>query len=146
MILTKVFFLVHKDDPTCVTVLRPDLNATRDYVNQGGLSRAALFNQVEASLKRLDTPYIDVLQVHTFDPTTPLEETMRALHDLVQSGKVRYIGACNMRAWQLAELNHVAELNRWTTFTSIQVEYSLLYRPEVGPFPTVALLKASARD
>ena len=131
MILTKVFFLVHKDDPTCVTVLRPDLNSTRDYVNQGGLSRAALFNQVDASLQRLDTPYIDVLQVHTFDPTTPPEETMRALHDLVQSGKVRYLGACNMRAWQFAELNRVAELNRWTTFTSIQVEYSLLYRPEV---------------
>ena len=137
---------MYKDDPTRVTALRPDLNTTRDYVNQSGLSRAALFNQVEGSLKRLDTPYIDMLQVHMFDHTTPPEETMRALHDLVQSGKVRYIGACNMRAWQLAELNHVAELNRWTTFTSIQVEYSLLYRPEVGPFPTVALLKASARD
>ena len=73
-----------------------------------------------------------MLQVHTFDPTTPPEETMRALHDLVVSGKVRYLGACNMRAWQFAELNRVAELNRWTTFTSIQVEYSLLYRPEVS--------------
>ncbi|KAM5543817.1 hypothetical protein V8D89_002434 [Ganoderma adspersum] len=130
VILTKAFFLVHKDDPTCVTVLRPDLNSTRDYVNQGGLSRAALFNQVDASLQRLDMPYIDVLQVHTFDPTTPVEETMRALHDLVASGRVRYLGACNMRAWQFAELNRVAELNRWTTFASVQVEYSLLYRPE----------------
>ena len=134
VILTKVFFLVHKDDPTSVTVLRPDLNNTRDYVNQGGLSRAALFNQVEASLKRLGTSYIDLLQVHTFDPTTPPEETMKALHDLVESGKVRYIGASNMRAWQFAELNRVADVNHWTRFSSIQIEYSLLYRPEVGVF------------
>ena len=112
-------------------MLQPNLGNTREYVNQGGLSRGALFNQVEASLARLETSYIDVLQVHTFDPTTPPEETMRALHDLVQSGKVRYIGACNMRAWQFAEMNRVADIHGWTPFSSIQVEYSLLYRPEV---------------
>ena len=134
MSLTKAFFLVHKDDPTCVTVLRPDLNSTRDYVNQGGLSRAALFNQVDASLVRLGTSYIDVLQIHFWDPMTPPEETMKALHDLVESGKVRYIGASNMRAWQFAELNRVADVNHWTRFSSIQIEYSLLYRPEVGVF------------
>ncbi|KAI0643189.1 NADP-dependent oxidoreductase domain-containing protein, partial [Trametes meyenii] len=70
----------------------------RDFGNQGGLSRTALFNQVDVSLKRLNTSYIDVLQIPTFDPTTPLEETMKALHDLVQNGKVRYLGVSNLRA------------------------------------------------
>ncbi|KAI0367254.1 Aldo/keto reductase [Pilatotrama ljubarskyi] len=129
VIMTKAFFLV-SPDPSTLTMLNPGLNNTRDFVNQGGLSRAALFNQVEASLKRLRTSYIDVLEVHTFDPTTPLEETMKALHDLVQSGKVRYLGACNMRTWQFSEMQHVAQLHGWTPFVSMQVEYSLLYRPE----------------
>ncbi|KAI0942653.1 hypothetical protein AcW1_003226 [Taiwanofungus camphoratus] len=129
VIMTKVFFLV-SPDPSTLTMLNPALGSTRDFINQGGLSRAAIFNQVEASLRRLDTGYIDLLQIHTFDPTTPLEETMKALHDLVVSGKVRYLGACNMRTWQFAEMNHVAEVNGWTKFVSIQVEHSLLYRPE----------------
>ncbi|KAI0328734.1 Aldo/keto reductase [Cubamyces sp. BRFM 1775] len=131
VIMTKVFFLV-SPDPGAVTVLMTHLNGTRDSVNQGGLSRAALFNQVEASLKRLNTSYIDVLQVHMFDPSTPITETMKALHDLVESGKVRYLGANNMKAWQFAEMQRVAELNHWTPFVCIQVEYSLLYRvPEL---------------
>ncbi|CDO73951.1 hypothetical protein BN946_scf185016.g108 [Trametes cinnabarina] len=131
VIMTKVFFLV-STDMSHVTTIMPHLNDLRDYVNQGSLSRAALINQVEASLKRLNTTYIDVLQVHTFDPVTPLTETMKALHDLVESGKVRYLGASNMRVWQFAELQRVAEVNRWTPFVSMQVEYSLLYRaPEI---------------
>jgi aryl-alcohol dehydrogenase-like predicted oxidoreductase len=105
---------------------------TRDYVNQSGLSREAIFNQVAGSLARLQTDYIDVYQVHRFDPAVPIEETMKALHDLVQSGKVRYIGASSMRAWQFAEMNHVAEKNGWTKFISMQNEYSLLYREEVS--------------
>ena len=133
--MTKAFFVVAKEPNVITGGLRTfELIQTKPYVNQGGLSRAALFNQVEASLRRLDTSYIDVLQVHTFDPTTPIEETMKALHDLVESGKVRYIGASNMRAWQFAELNRVADVNHWTRFSSIQIEYSLLYRPEVGVF------------
>jgi aryl-alcohol dehydrogenase-like predicted oxidoreductase len=76
----------------------------KDYVNQGGLSRQAIFNAVNASLKRLDLEYIDLLQIHRFDPNTPLEETMEALHDLVRSGKVRYIGASSMWAVQFAQL------------------------------------------
>jgi len=113
-----------------LTMLQPNLGSTRDYVNQGGLSRSALFNQVDACLSRLGTTYIDLLQVHAFDPTTPMEETMKALHDLVTSGKVRYIGACNLRTWQFAQMNHVAEVKGWTEFISMQVEHSLLYRPE----------------
>jgi len=109
----------------------------RDYVNQGGLSRPAIFNAIEASLKRLNTPYIDLYQIHRFDPNTPIEETMKALHDLVQSGKARYIGASSMRAWQFSEMNHVAETHGWTKFVTMQSEYSLLYREderEMNPY------------
>lgn len=118
------------DNPLAVRGNPPSMADTRDYVNQSGLSRAAIFNQVEASLRRLQTPYIDLLQIHRFDPNTPIEETMKALHDLVQSGKVRYIGASSMRVWQFAEFQHVAEKNGWTKFISMQNEYSLLYREE----------------
>ncbi|KAI5121968.1 hypothetical protein M0805_002038 [Coniferiporia weirii] len=129
LILTKCFWFVH-DDITISAYVRDDLRDVRDYVNQSGLSRAAIFNNVDASLARLETPYIDLLQIHRFDPATPPAETMKALHDLVQSGKVRYIGASSMRAWQFAELNHVAEINGWTQFISMQSEYSLLYRED----------------
>lgn len=100
-------------------------------MNQSGLSRAAIFNSVEASLARLQTSYIDLLQIHRCDMNTPFEETMKALHDLVKSGKVRYIGASSMRTWQFAEYNRVVEVNGWTPFVSMQNEYSLLYREEV---------------
>jgi aryl-alcohol dehydrogenase-like predicted oxidoreductase len=99
-------------------------------VNQGGLSRAAIFNQVNASLERLGTDYVDLLQIHRFDPDTPMEETMEALHDLVRSGKVRYIGASSMWAVQFAALQFVAEKNGWTKFISMQNQYNLLYREE----------------
>ncbi|EWG38343.1 alcohol dehydrogenase [Fusarium verticillioides 7600] len=103
---------------------------SKDYQNQYGLSRTAIFNQVNASLARLDTDYIDLLQIHRFDDDTPLEETMKALHDLVQSGKVRYIGASSMWATQFARMQFVAEKNNWTKFISMQNHYNLLYREE----------------
>jgi aryl-alcohol dehydrogenase-like predicted oxidoreductase len=109
----------------------------RDYVNQWGLSRAAIFNAVEDSLARLETTYIDLLQIHRADPEVPFAETMEALHDLVKAGKVRYIGASSMWAWQFAEYQHVAEKNGWTKFVSMQNQYSLLYREEereVNPY------------
>ncbi|KAF9264990.1 Aldo/keto reductase [Marasmius fiardii PR-910] len=118
------------DKPGIRTILRPELRKARQYVNQYGLSRAAIFNAVEASLERLNTPYIDLLQIHRYDPDVTAEETMKALHDLVQSGKVRYIGASSMRTWQFAHLNDVAGKNGWTKFVSMQNEYSLLYREE----------------
>ncbi|THU75330.1 Aldo/keto reductase, partial [Dendrothele bispora CBS 962.96] len=111
-------------------VFSPHLKNTREYVNQSGLSRAAIFNAVEASLSRLKTNYIDLLQIHRFDSNVTPEEIMKALHDLVQSGKVRYIGASSMRCWQFALLNEVADKNGWTKFVSMQSEYSLLYREE----------------
>ncbi|KAJ6556843.1 Aldo/keto reductase [Mycena vulgaris] len=129
IIATKVHHLV-LDDITKFGFQHPELRSTRDYVNQDGLSRAGIFNAVEASLQRLGTPYIDLLQTHRFDPRVPVAETMRALHDLVVSGKVRYIGASSMRAWRFAEMNHVAEKNGWTQFVSMQGEYSLLQREE----------------
>jgi len=117
-------------EPRIRTVFHPELKKERDYVNQAGLSRAAIFNAVNASIARLDTPYIDLLQIHRYDPDTPAEETMKALHDLVESGKVRYIGASSMRCWQFAHLNDVADKRGWTKFISMQNEYSLLYREE----------------
>tara|TARA_R110002003_G_scaffold232_11_gene16808 strand:+ start:4532 stop:5119 length:588 start_codon:yes stop_codon:yes gene_type:complete len=102
----------------------------KDYTNQGGLSRQAIFNAVNASLRRLDTDYVDLLQIHRFDPNTPIEETMEALHDLIKSGKVRYIGASSMWAVQFAQMQFVAEKNGWTKFISMQNHYNLLYREE----------------
>jgi aryl-alcohol dehydrogenase-like predicted oxidoreductase len=95
-----------------------------------GLSRAAIFHQVEASLERLNTDYIDVLQIHRYDKSVPPEETMKALHDLVQMNKVRYLGACSMWAHELAILQHTAEKYGWTKFVSMQNHYNLLYREE----------------
>lgn len=109
---------------------REPFEKSKDYQNQYGLSRAAIFNQVEASLRRLNTSYIDLLQIHRFDSTTPIEETMKALHDLVQSGKVRYIGASSMYATQFARMQFVAESNGWTKFVSMQNQHNLLYREE----------------
>ncbi|KAK3053310.1 hypothetical protein LTR09_005479 [Extremus antarcticus] len=103
---------------------------SKDYVNRGGLSRTAIFEAVDASLKRLDMEYIDLLQIHRFDPYTPQEETMEALHDLVKSGKVRYIGASSMWAYQFAGYQFAAEKNGWTKFVSMQNHYNLLYREE----------------
>ncbi len=95
-----------------------------------GLSRVAIFAQAEESLKRLKTDYIDLYQIHRYDPNTPIEETMEALHDLVKSGKVRYIGASSMYAWQFAQAQYVADLHGWTRFISMQDQYNLLMREE----------------
>ena len=93
-----------------------------------GLSRKAILEQIDASLTRLGTDYIDLYQIHRFDPDTPVEETMEALHDIVKAGKVRYIGASSMFAWQFAKLQHAAELGGWTRFVSMQNQYNLLRR------------------
>ncbi|MEB6145883.1 aldo/keto reductase [Enterococcus casseliflavus] len=98
--------------------------------NSGGLSRKAIFYQVEQSLKRLQMDYIDLYIIHRWDYHTPIEETMKALHDLVVSGKVRYIGSSAMYAWQFAKAQAVAEKNGWTKFVSMQNHLNLLYREE----------------
>lgn len=86
--------------------------------------------QVDASLKRLDTDYIDLYRIHRFDPGTPVEETMEALHDVVKAGKVRYLGASSMWAWQFATMQHTAHAGGWTRFVSMQDQYSLVHREE----------------
>jgi aryl-alcohol dehydrogenase-like predicted oxidoreductase len=96
----------------------------------GGLSRKAIIEQIDASLTRLGTDYVDLYQIHRFDPETPVEETMEALHDIIKAGKVRYIGASSMWAWRLAKMQHAADTHGWTKFVSMQDQYSLLQREE----------------
>jgi 1-deoxyxylulose-5-phosphate synthase len=95
-----------------------------------GLSRKAILEQVDASLTRLGTDYLDLYQIHRFDDQVPVEETMEALHDIVRAGKVRYLGASSMYAWQFAKLQHAADLGRWTRFASMQNQYNLLRRQD----------------
>ena len=101
-----------------------------DDPNDQGLSRKHLLSAMDNSLKRIGTDYVDVFMVHAFDPATPMEETMAALHDIVQAGKVRYLGASTMWAWQFAQMNAVARENGWTRFVNMQCQYNLLYREE----------------
>jgi len=112
VLATKVFFKMH------------------DGPGGSGLSRKAIMEQIDASLSRLGTDYVDLYQIHRFDPDTPVEETMEALHDVVKAGKARYIGASSMWAWQFAKMQHAAERNGWTRFVSMQNQYSLMQREE----------------
>jgi len=98
--------------------------------NGMGLSRKAILAEIDHSLRRLGTDYVDLYQIHRWDPTMPIEETMEALHDVVKAGKARYIGASSMYAWQFAKAQHVAERHGWTRFVSMQNHYNLLYREE----------------
>ena len=112
VLATKVFFKMH------------------DGPGGQGLSRKAILEQVDASLTRLGTDYVDLLQIHRFDPETPIEETMEALNDVVRAGKARYIGASSMWAWQFAKMQHAADRHGWTRFISMQDQYSLMQREE----------------
>jgi aryl-alcohol dehydrogenase-like predicted oxidoreductase len=112
VLATKVFFKMH------------------DGPGGSGLSRKAIMEQIDASLTRLGTDYVDLYQIHRFDPETPVEETMEALHDLVKAGKVRYIGASSMWAWQFAKMQHTADRSGWTRFVSMQNQYSLMQRED----------------
>ncbi len=113
VIATKLCFPMRKADP-----------------NSPGLSRKAILREAEDSLRRLGTDYIDLYQIHRWDYTTPIEETLEALHDLVKTGKARYIGASSMYAWQFAKALYTSELHGWTRFVSMQPHYNLLYREE----------------
>lgn len=98
--------------------------------NGSGLSRGAILTQIDASLRRLGTDYVDLYQIHRFDPNVPVEETMEALDDVVRAGKARYIGASSMWTWQFAQMQHATDLNGWTRFVSMQDQYSLIMREE----------------
>jgi 1-deoxyxylulose-5-phosphate synthase len=98
--------------------------------NQGGLSRVHIFNAIDASLRRLGMDYVDLYQIHRWDPETPIEETLEALHEVVKAGKARYIGASSMYAWQFARCLYLANLHGWTRFVTMQNHYNLVYREE----------------
>ena len=98
--------------------------------NDRGLSRAHIMAAIDASLRRLGTDHVDLYQIHRWDPHTPIEETMEALHDVVRAGKARYLGASSMYAWQFAKAQHTADLGGWTRFVAMQDHYNLLYREE----------------
>ena len=102
----------------------------RDEPNGRGLSRKAILFEVEESLRRLGTDYVDLYQIHRWDPETPIEETLEVLHDLVKSGKVRYLGASSMHAWQFTRALYLADVHGWSRFVSMQNHYNLLYREE----------------
>jgi aryl-alcohol dehydrogenase-like predicted oxidoreductase len=98
--------------------------------NGSGQSRKAIMNEIDASLRRLGTDYVDLYQIHRFDHNTPVEETLEALHDVVKAGKARYIGASSMHAWQFAKMLYTADLNGWTRFVSMQDHLNLMHREE----------------
>jgi aryl-alcohol dehydrogenase-like predicted oxidoreductase len=106
------------------------LYAMSDDINDQGLSRKHILDAVDASLRRIGTDYLDLFVVHGFDPATPMEETMRALDDVVRAGKVRYIGASTMYAWQFVKMNYLAKGNGWTSFVSMQCQLNAAYREE----------------
>ncbi|KAJ5628158.1 hypothetical protein N7490_010386 [Penicillium lividum] len=129
VIATKLWAPVGRgsDQPLAMTEEEKDNSG---YVNQYGLSRKHIFDSIDASLKRLDLPYVDLLQIHRFDPKTPVKETMEALHDIVKSGKVRYIGASSMWAHQLLEYQYTARIHGWTEFITMQNLHNATYREE----------------
>jgi aryl-alcohol dehydrogenase-like predicted oxidoreductase len=112
VLATKVFFRMH------------------DGPGGSGLSRKAIMEQIDASLTRLGTDYVDLYQIHRFDPNTSVEETMQALDDIVRAGKARYLGASSMWAWQFAKMQHAADTHGWTRFISMQDQYNLMQREE----------------
>jgi 1-deoxyxylulose-5-phosphate synthase len=124
VIATKVFF------PVDIVFQGGYKDSAPPPPNTAGLSRKRIFSAVEASLKRLGIDYIDLYQIHRWDYETPIEETMEALHDLVKSGKVLYIGASSMYAWQFAKAQHIAQSKGMVRFVSMQNHYNLIYREE----------------
>jgi aryl-alcohol dehydrogenase (NADP+) len=117
-------------DREAVVLATKVFSRMRPGPNGAGLSRKAILQEIDASLARLGTDYVDLYQIHRFDPATPVEETMEALHDVVKSGKARYLGASSMYAWQFAKMQHAAQTHGWTPFVSMQNHYNLLYREE----------------
>lgn len=120
-------FFARRNDYVLATKVNSPMG---DSFYDRGLSRKHILGAVEDSLRRLGTDYIDLYQIHRWDQETPIDETMEALHDLVRAGKVRYIGASSMFAWQFAKAQHAAERHGWTRFISMQNHYNLLYREE----------------
>ncbi|KAF8911474.1 aryl-alcohol dehydrogenase [Gymnopilus junonius] len=139
VVMTKLYNVVARDFGTNMIVIGKDPEEL-GYVNQRGLSRKHIFQAVKHSLERLQLDYIDVLQCHRFDNNTPIEETMQALHDVVQAGYVRYLGMSSCWAWQFHAMQNYAIQNKLTPFVSMQNHHNLLYREEEREmFPTMKL-------
>ncbi|WP_318766142.1 aldo/keto reductase [Lactiplantibacillus carotarum] len=119
---------LHRDD--IVVATKVDMEMRAGHPNGGGLSRKEILSEIDHSLERLQMDYVDVYQIHRLDPETPMEEIMEALHDVVKSGKARYIGCSTMWAWQLERMQNIAEQHGWTEFASIQPQYNLVMREE----------------
>ena len=119
--------LANRDEVVLATKVHGQM---RKDPNGRGLSRKAIFTEIDHSLRRLQMDYVDLYQIHRFDYQTPIEETLEALHDVVKSGKARYIGASSMYAWQFCKALHLADKHGWTRFVSMQNHYNLLYREE----------------
>lgn len=117
----------HRDEVVIATKVRHPMGAGP---NRAGLSRKAILTEIDHSLRRLGTDHIDLYQIHRFDDTVPLEETLEALHDMVKAGKARYLGACSMRTWQFSKALHLQRRHGWTRFVSMQNHYNLLAREE----------------
>ncbi|MGA1802080.1 aldo/keto reductase [Rhizobium sp. HT1-10] len=117
----------HREDIVLATKV---FNRMRPGPNGAGLSRKAIFDEIDNSLRRLGTDYVDLYQIHRFDHATPIEETLEALHDVVKAGKARYIGASSMHAWEFAKAVYISRMNGWTQFVSMQDHLNLLYREE----------------
>ncbi|WP_256639089.1 aldo/keto reductase [Streptomyces murinus] len=117
----------HRDDIVLATKVHGRM---RPGPNGAGLSRKAIMTEIDHSLRRLSTDYVDLYQIHRYDHATPIEETMEALHDVVKAGKARYIGASSMYAWEFSKAQYTAERHGWTKFVSMQDHYNLLYREE----------------
>ncbi|MEU3417970.1 MULTISPECIES: aldo/keto reductase [Streptomyces] len=117
----------HRDDIVLATKVHGRM---RPGPNGAGLSRKAIMTEIDHSLRRLGTDYVDLYQIHRYDHATPIEETMEALHDVVKAGKARYIGASSMYAWEFSKAQYTAERHGWTKFVSMQDHYNLLYREE----------------
>lgn len=118
------------DRDDIVVTTKVDMEMRPGHPNGGGLSRKEILSEIDKSLERLQLDYVDLYQIHRLDPYTPMEETMEALHDVVKSGRARYIGASTMFAWQLERMQQIAERNGWTKFVSMQNQYNLMYREE----------------
>ncbi|MCU5746264.1 aldo/keto reductase [Staphylococcus sp. SQ8-PEA] len=121
-------FSLNRDDIVVATKVNFPMRPGKP--NSGGLSRKEILSEIDHSLERLQLDYVDLYQIHRLDPQTPMEETMEALHDVVKSGKARYIGASSLDAWQLERMQNIAKINGWTKFSSVQPQYNLLYREE----------------
>ena len=121
-------FGLNRDD--IVVATKVDMEMRPGRPNGGGLSRKEILSEIDKSLKRLQLDYVDLYQIHRLDPGTPMEEIMEALHDVVKSGKARYIGASTMFAWQFQMLQNIAKEHNWTQFVTMQDQYNLMYREE----------------